>query len=343
MPEELVLTAPATLAWRDVPARSLTAHEVRVQCHHAAEKHGTMAAFFKGYANERGRWDADWRLHRPGEGMLWSYPIPLGNMAVGEITAVGDAVTTLAVGDRVVCYSPFRTETVVADHRCWKLPASVPWQSAVCLDPALFALAAIRDGHVRMGDAVAVFGLGAIGLCAVQIARAAGATVFAIDPVAERRAIALTTGASAAIDAAEDVGLRLKELTDRRGVDVVIDFSGSVPALQAALRGVGYLGTIVLGAFPPPHTRGLDFGGEAHMNRPTLVFSRGCSDPNPDHPRWDEHRLEATVLALITNGQLDGQPLVGPIVHRDQLAATYRLIADQPGQGIKLSVAYPHV
>jgi threonine dehydrogenase-like Zn-dependent dehydrogenase len=86
------------------------------------------------------------------------------------------------------------------------------WKSAVCLDPAEFAFAAVRDGHVRIGDAVAVSGMGAIGLMVVQLARLAGASqVIAIDPLPSRRAIAEQLGATATLDPrACDVGLTLK-------------------------------------------------------------------------------------------------------------------------------------
>lgn len=341
MNRELVLTGPGQIAWRDAPDPTPGTGEVAVRCEQAAEKHGTMAAFVKGYGNQRGRWDGEWRLHRLGEGMVWSYPIALGNMAVGTVAAVGAGVGRVAAGDRVLCYSPFRRRTVVHERSCWRLGRDVPWQSAVCADPGLFALGAIRDGGVRLGDRVALFGLGAIGLVGVQLLRAAGATVYAIDPVAERRALAMRLGATEAFGApGEDVGLLLKERTGRLGVDVAIDFSGAVPALQAALRGVAYGGTIVYGAFPPPHRSGLDFGGEAHMNRPRLVFSRACSDPNPDHPRWDEGRLLETVVGLITGGVIDGRPIVSPVVGFPGLAEAYAVIAADPGAGIKLGVDF---
>ena len=93
----------------------------------------------------------------------------------------------------------------------------MPWKNALCLDPAQFALGGIRDGHVRLGDRVAVFGLGAIGAIAAQMAKAAGAAYVAvIDPIEKRRHAALEAGADAAFDPLrEDVGLELKKATGR--------------------------------------------------------------------------------------------------------------------------------
>ena len=65
-------------------------------------------------------------------------------------------------------------------------------EAAVCIDPAHVAVVAVRDGNVRLGDRVAVFGLGAIGLLTVQAARASGAErVMAVDPLDTRRERAL--------------------------------------------------------------------------------------------------------------------------------------------------------
>ena len=68
----------------------------------------------------------------------------------------------------------------------------------MCLDPLVMALA-MRDAGIKLGDRVAVFGLGAIGLMTVQLAKAAGADwVVAIDPLANRRALAREFGADGA-------------------------------------------------------------------------------------------------------------------------------------------------
>jgi hypothetical protein len=77
------------------------------------------------------------------------------------------------------------------------------------------------------------------------------------------------------------------------------------------------------------------------MNRVRLVFSRACSDPNPDHPRWDERRIWSACRAIIEAGRLDPGPILGPIVAFDDLLDVYQGIASDPGAGIKLAVVYP--
>lgn len=328
MAKRLVVSAPGEIGWLDVLDREPGPGETRVRPTHGVEKHGTMAAFVKGYANARGRWDAEARVHRP-EGVLWSYPVPLGNMQFGATEA----------GERVAWWGPFQDSATVASSSLRPL-GRMDWRDAAMQDPGEFALGALRDGGARIGDDVAVFGLGAIGIAAVQLARAAGvARVFALDPVAARREVAERHGAIA-IDA-EDAGMALREATGMRGVDVAIDFSGSWRALQAAFQGVGYGGTIAYGAFPAPFPAGLDLGGEAHMNRQRLVFSRACSDPNPDHPRWDEARIREAVWGMIERGALRGEGIVDEPVAFADLPRVYPEIATHPERHLKLSVEYP--
>lgn len=340
--KRLVCTGVGKVEWVEFEHKALAADQVRVRFQYGVEKHGTMMAFFKGYGNERGRWDNDARIHMP-EGILWNYPIPLGNMQYGEVMEVGSSVTKAKVGEKVFISAGFQPEATVSESDLRVLSPEVTWQSGMLLDPAEFALGAIRDGNVRLGDRVGVFGVGAIGLVTVQALKAAGATtIVAIDPLENRRTKAAKLGATVTLDpVGTDVGLTLRQLTSGHGPDVIIDFSGSPHAFQSALRGVAYGGTIVCGAFPPPHTVGLDFGGEAHMNRPRIIFSRACSDPNPEYPRWDFARIQATTEVLINRGDLRGEELVDEPIPFEDLLEAYPKIALNSHESVKLSVAYP--
>src|SRR4051812_4786747 len=103
MAKRLVCSAPGEIEWLEVPDREPRDGEALVRPIYGVEKHGTMAAFVKGYGNERGRWDSEARVHRP-EGVLWGYPVPLGNMQFGVTEA----------GDRVAWWGPFQDAAVVA-------------------------------------------------------------------------------------------------------------------------------------------------------------------------------------------------------------------------------------
>ena len=342
MPKQLCCTEPGKLAFIDYDEPALDPGQVRIQNEFGAAKHGTEMSFYKGYAAPRGRFDGKLQLF---DGKAAAGPRrgqPLGNMNVGRVVEIASDVANLSVGDRVLAYGPFQPTRVVAADRLWKLGADTSWKSAVCLDPADFAMVAVRDGHVRVGDAVAVFGLGAIGLMVVQLARLSGAMpLIAVDPLPNRRAAAEKLKADLVLDpSACDAGREIKEATSGRGGDVVIDYSGNRRALQDALRAVAFGGRVVCGSYPPPYDAGLDFGAEAHMNRPDIIFSRANSDPNRDHPRWDNDRVYETCLKLILAGQLSGDEIVQPVVPFASLIEEYPKIPGEPGSNIKLGVRY---
>ncbi len=341
MARELIAPAPNEITWREVPSVPLKADQIRVQSHYGAAKHGTEMSLFTGTASPRGGYDKEYQLHRP-EIPGVNYPVRLGNIIVGRVVEIGSEVTHHMVGDTVFNYGSF-CEEHVWPQTVRALPLGVPWQAAVCLDPVDFAIGALRDGNVRIGDAVAVFGMGSIGLLALQLARLAGAhPVIAIDPLASRRELAKQLGADHLIDPTNtDAGLQIKQLTNKRGADVCIEYSGSHHALQAALRGVAYLGTIVAGAWPKPYPAGLDFGAEAHMNRPRIIFSRACSEPNPDYPNWNEERIFEVAWRYLTSDALQTIPIIHPIVDFDDLLTAYPQIATNPQDLIKLGVRFP--
>lgn len=341
MLRELIAPAQEQIAFHEFERPSLPADHVRVRSLYGAAKHGTEMSLYKGYAGPRGVYDPEYQVFNPVRSFI-QYPVRLGNMCVGEVIEVGTEVTEFTLGEIVFRYGPFREEHIWPVKNLRVLPADVPWQAAVCLDPAEFALDAVRNGNVRIGDAVAVFGLGAIGLVALQIAKLAGAyPVIGVDPLPLRREIALLCGADLVLDPThEDAGFAIKKATQKRGADVCIEYSGHHLGLQAALRGVVYNGTVVAGASPGTYPAGLDFGAEAHFNRPKIVFSRACSEPNPDYPNWDENRLFDVAWRLLASGAIKTEPLIQPIVAFDELLTEYPKIATNPEQSIKLGVRF---
>lgn len=349
MPRELIAVGvrqPAFRAYEDAP---LQPDQIRVHTEYGAPKHGTELHIYRGdSAFADSRWDPDLRAFVPDQGSPGRFPFPLGNAAVGTVTEVGSEVKGVAPGDRVAGYGPLReTQTWVWGNRgvypgARAVPKGMTWQNALCLDPATVALGGIRDGGVRIGDRVAVFGLGAIGLLAVQIARHTGATVIAVDPLPARREVALATGAEQALDpTADDVGLAIRHGTRGMGVDVAIETSGSARALHQAVRGLAFGGTVAVVGWHTEVKGGLDLGREAHFNRPRFVFPRVESEPHYDHPRWDGRRLADTAWALLRNGVLRCEQIIQPVVPFNAVDVAYRAYVDEhPESSVKLGVRF---
>jgi threonine dehydrogenase-like Zn-dependent dehydrogenase len=107
------------------------------------------------------------------------------------------------------------------------------------------AYQALRRMNVSGRDTLAVFGLGPVGLSAVQLGAAMGARVIALDVTPARRALAPEFGADAVLDpAADDPVAALKELTHGQGVDLALDCSGAEAARSAGVRATRTWGTV---------------------------------------------------------------------------------------------------
>jgi 2-desacetyl-2-hydroxyethyl bacteriochlorophyllide A dehydrogenase len=207
----------------------------------------------------------------------------LGHEFVGTVLAAGDAVTEVSEGDRVLgCYCSAcgncffcrrglyhkcdesrvfghgatlgslqgaQADQVLVPHANLTL-RRVP--EGMSDDAALFAgdvmgtgYHAVAESGVQPGDAVAVLGLGPVGLCAVQAARASGAAqVIAIDTVADRLSMAGDFGAQPVHLTEEDPRAAVKASTGGRGVDVAVDAVGHPDALELACRLARKAGTV---------------------------------------------------------------------------------------------------
>lgn len=349
MARELVAVGPRQPLVREYQVREPGPGEILVRSLLAAEKHGTMLQFYRGESpfSEKA-FDGEHGLFMPretpqpvdfGDGM------PLGNGAVGIVERVGEGVTELAAGQRVYGYLPIRETHTVAAGRVQPAPEGLTDEMLVCLDPAMVAFMGVHEARGMLGETVAVFGAGAIGLMAVALAKLAGAAlVVAVEPLALRARLAKQYGADLVLDLAEDpdAGLQIRQATGLEGVDIAIETSGSHRALQAAIRGTRFGGTIVPVAWYHGEAKGLVLGEEWHFNRQTLVSgARLESVPYRDHPRWDPQRVKDTVLALMAARKLSVDGMLQPLVQIGEAAEAYRAIDEHPEGCVKLAVEFP--
>jgi len=141
------------------------------------------------------------------------------------------------------------------------IPDGFPAEEASFVEPVNTCLKAVEKAGVSAGETVLVVGQGPIGLLLMQLARCAGATVVSSDPLAERRAHSSALGASVAIDAADDVPARVRELSDGRGADCVLVAAGGAAAMGQALAASRPAGRILsFAATSPGETAPVDFG-----------------------------------------------------------------------------------
>lgn len=229
-------------------------------------------------------------------------PIGLGHEISGVVEAVGDGVRTgVKVGDRVAgnflrfCGScracrdgrqqfcdniqdynrPGMAETVTwHESQVYVLPDSVSLLDGCLLEPVSVAVRIADKTNVRPGDRVLVCGGGPIGQLALQVMKMYGATSLTlVEPIAERRAMALRSGADHVIDPiGESQATRVAQITDGLGYDVVIDASGSTHAVRGLLDLAARGGTVVYGAmYPHDYEMPLNLSDYLYLKELTLT------------------------------------------------------------------------
>jgi NADPH2:quinone reductase len=190
-----------------------------------------------------------------------SYPPPpgaspiLGLEVAGEVVAIGDQVTTLAVGDRVCALT---NGGGYADYCTAPAPQCLPWPigydavHAGALPETSFTVWAnlFQLGRLTKGETALVHGgTGGIGVTAIQFAHEFGAGVFATAGSDEKCAACLRLGADAAINyRTQDFAAEVKTLTEGRGVNVILDMVGA-PYMARNVRSLGMDGRLVIIAF----------------------------------------------------------------------------------------------
>jgi threonine dehydrogenase-like Zn-dependent dehydrogenase len=311
----LILKAPRTLAFETLEWAPLAPEEVRIRTLYSGVSAGTELSQYRG-TNPfmHRRWDERTRLFKAHDEPSWPYPVRnLGYEEVGEVIEAGADVHDVCVGQRVFGTWGHRTHHVARSDvvRDRILPADADARIGVFSHIGAVALNGVHDAAIRIGDLVVVFGLGVPGQIVAQAARASGATVVGVDPLKERRELALQLGADRALDPGEgSVAERIKAETSGRGADVCIEVSGAASALAEAIRTVAYSSRVVAMGFFQGETRGLMLGEEFHHNRVELVCSQisGVS-PCASH-RWSKPRLWRSAVRLQYERRLNLLPLI---------------------------------
>ena len=237
------------------------------------------------------------------------FPRMTGYIAIGHVVGVGEGVQTPKLGDRVLFGAAHYEMIDYPAERCTPVPEEIPSEMAVCTTLLGISIRGVRAGRVQLGDPVAVFGQGVIGLFATHLAKlAGGCPVIAVDPVPARRRVALEMGADAVIDpAGEDVSGRIAELTDRRGVQASIEATattrvvGSLPAVTAAGGRIVILGGV--------HGKvELDLYTFFQKSDQTMI---GCGGPHPeDHPYTTNEANTAAIFRMMRAGMIRTEPVI---------------------------------
>lgn len=280
-------------------------------------------------------------------------PIPLGYCNVGRVREAGAGVTGFKPGDRVVSNGPHADVVSVPKNLCAHIPDNVSDEAAAFAVVASIGLQGLRLAQPTLGECFVVTGAGLIGLLTVQLLRAHGVRVLAIDFDPAKLELARRFGAETCNPASgEDpvaAGLALSRGAGIDGVIITASTKSSDPVSQAA-RMCRQRGRIVLVGVTGLELNRADFYEKELSFQVSCSYGPGRYDPayeegGNDYPigfvRWTEQRNFEAVLDLMASGQLDVLPLISHRFAFEKAAEAYDVIAgDKTALGLLL--AYDH-
>jgi predicted dehydrogenase len=281
-------------------------------------------------------------------------PVATGYSCAGVIEAVGERVHDLRVGQLVACagakYAHHAEFVAVPRNLCHPVPDGMAAEDAASATIGAIALQGVRQAEPELGHVVAVVGLGLIGLLEVQLARAAGATVLAVDPQPARQALALELGAARACSPDELPALA-EEFTGGLGLDATL-IAAATPSdepLRQAMQVTRKKGKVVVVGDvglslerSPFYEKEIDLriACSTGPGRYDPAYEEGGHDYPAAYVRWTENRNMGAYLDLLHQGQVRWQPLVTHRFPLDEAAAAFALLQSNPN-ALAITLRYP--
>jgi len=325
VPEVVSFAGPYDVALVTCDQQPLVRGSVRLRTWYSGISAGTELTAYRGSNPYLTRtWDAQRRLFVDGE-PTFAYPVQgWGYSEVGEVVELADDVEAPAIGDVVHGMWGHRSDAVVpaaaVRDRVWTADAI----SGTFARVGSIGLNSVLAAEARLGDRVAVFGQGVIGLLATRMAVLSGADVVAVDGVPERLSAARSMGAVEVVAATVDAGAGAAiRAWSGGGVDSAIELSGNDRALHEAVRSVVVDGTVVASGFYQGGAEHLRLGEEFHHNRVRIVASQIGGTPIALGPHWDQPRLVRTFMDQVRRGRVDARSLVTDVVEAADVAAVF--------------------
>lgn len=267
-------------------------------------------------------------------------PLPLGYCNVGRVLEVGAGVTGYAPGDRVASNGAHAEIVCVPKNLCAGIPQEVDDEAAAFTVLASIGLQGIRLIQPTLGERIAVFGLGLIGLVTVQLLRAGGCEVLGIDVNAQRLETARKYGATtASAGESSDPVAAANAWTEGRGVDaVIVTASAKTDAIMhQAAQMCRKRGRIVLVGVVGLNLQRADFYAKELTFQVSCSYGPGRYDDNyeqagHDYPlgyvRWTQQRNFEAVLATMRGGGLRVDDLITHRYKLEDAPQAYQILSD---------------
>lgn len=273
----------------------------------------------------------------------FSFPMKYGYAAVGEVVSRGSGVDPQWQGRKVFAFQPHQNYFSAKVTDLHPVPSNLEITDAVFLPNMETALTLLLDGNPLVGEQVAVFGQGVVGLLVTAIlSRMPLARLLTLDPFPVRRQASEQIGADQSIDPtvgpAREIISLLQGPGEYEGADLTYELSGNPEALNQAIAITGFAGRIVIGSWYGTKEATLHLGGPFHRSRIRIISSQVSSiDPSLEK-RWTKKRLLGLAWRLLAEIKPSG--LITHSFSFSEAEKAYSLLDENPGDCLQVVLAY---
>lgn len=340
----LFFVGPREVDVRERPVPDPDSDEVLVQTSVSAVSPGTERLIYRGEAPR----DLSADPSIPSLSGTLDYPLQYGYAAVGTVTAVGDDIDDEWLDRRVFAFNPHESHFLADPANLHAVPDECSDERAALLPNVETALNFVMDGRPVVGERVAVFGQGVVGLLTTTLlARFPLERLVTVDTVARRRELSRSFGADESLTPADaraelsPVSGRAQDADDAdvpTGVDLAYELSGNPDALDAAIGVTGYDGRVVIGSWYGEKRSELALGGRFHRSRIDLQSSQ-VSTIAPDlRGRWTSERRLARAWDWLS--RVDTDQLVTHRVPLEQASDAYHRLDTDREETVQILFTY---
>ena len=274
----------------------------------------------------------------------FSFPLKYGYAAVGQVLKLGRGVAPGWEGRLVFAFHPHESHFLATPDELLGLPAGLTPEAAVFFPNMETAVTFLLDGQPLMGEQVAVFGQGIVGLLLTALlSRWPLSSLVTLDLYPRRRLLSEDLGAHLSLDpSAPDVLARLAAGLQGSGpfpgADLCYEISGNPAALDQAIAAAGFSGRVVIGSWYGLKRSDLNLGGRFHRSRVRLISSQVSSIAPEFTGRWNKTRRYHVTWQMLA--QVQPARFITQRFPIDQAAQAYELLDHHPEDAIQVILTY---
>lgn len=265
-------------------------------------------------------------------GVFPQYP---GYSNAGVVISVGSELSRFAIGERVVSRKNHASHVAALEDEALKIPDRLSFEEASFFALGSIALQGIRKAGIELGESVLILGQGLVGLLALQIAKLSGGfPVMAVDLYDYRLGISSRSGADHTFNPSRiDLEKSVMDVTDGKGVNVVIEATGNPKAISTACRLASAYGRVIILGSPRGESE-VNFYRDIHRKGVSVIGAHDSTRPRHEsfYRRWTQSDDASLILNLTSKGLLKVGELATLKIDFRRAGEAYQKLIESKGE-----------